>query len=472
MSANPAKALATVCVATAMLMLDIAVINTALPRVASDLHATLAGVEWIVDAYTLALAAIVLTAGSLADRFGRRRTFVIGLLIFTVSSLACAIATSMIELDIARAVQGVGAAAMFSTSLALLGDAFPDPGARAKALAAYGATIGASFAVGPLVGGALTSWFGWRSVFLVNLPIGAWCIFAAWTLAESKDPRPRRPDWIGQLLAGGALFLVVFALLRGNVVGWTATATIAQFVGAGALATAFVVSQAVNREPMLPLSMFANRTFTGLQVTAFAISASFFAMFVYTTFYLQSVLGLSPIQAGLIYMPGTIAMLLVSGATSAMLDRVDAKPLLIGGLALVAVGLALCLVLDADSAWWAMLPGLIVGLIGCGVVNPVLSGLVLGESADGQQALSVGINDAARQTGIALGVAVLGAFVPTSTSTATGGAAGFVSGLHDALWVAIAICAAGAVLGAFLVRGSKPAQQPLIGTPVREPVPA
>ena len=177
--ARPSRTLLTVCIATAMLMLDIAVINSALPRVAVDLHARIDGVEWIIDAYTLALAAVVLTAGSIADRFGRRRIFIGGLVVFTISSAVCAASTTILELDIARAVQGIGAAAMFSTSLALLATAYPEWTKRAKALAIYGATIGASFAVGPLIGGAMTSWFGWRSVFLLNLPIGVACFLGA-----------------------------------------------------------------------------------------------------------------------------------------------------------------------------------------------------------------------------------------------------------------------------------------------------
>jgi MFS family permease len=179
-----------------MLMLDIAVINSALPRVAVDLHASLSGVTWIIDAYTLALAATVLTTGSLADRFGRRRAFKVGLGVFTLSSIVCALSGNIATLDAARAVQGIGGAFMFSTSLALLATAYPDWTQRAKALAIYGATIGASFAVGPLVGGAMTSWFGWRSVFWLNVPVGVLCIIGAMRVGESRDPHARRPDWI------------------------------------------------------------------------------------------------------------------------------------------------------------------------------------------------------------------------------------------------------------------------------------
>src|SRR5215467_634293 len=209
--------LTVVCLATAMLMLDIAVVNTALSHIASDLDASLSGLQWIVDAYTLALATIVLTAGSVADRLGRKRVFAWGMVLFTVSSLACAMAGSIELLDAARAVQGIGAAMMFASSLAVLADAFPVAAERAKAFAVYGATIGASFAVGPLVGGALTSYISWRAVFFVNVPIGIATIVAtyAW-VRESHDSRARRIDIPGQVTLTGGLFLFVFALLRGN----------------------------------------------------------------------------------------------------------------------------------------------------------------------------------------------------------------------------------------------------------------
>src|SRR3954449_3301470 len=209
--------LAVVSLATAMLMLDIAVVNTALPDIQRDLHTGLSGIQWVVDAYTLALATVVLTAGSLADRLGRRRMFLGGLGIFPLSSLAAALADSIVVLDTARAVQGIGAAVMFAVSLALLAHAFPGKRERAGALAVYGATIGASFAVGPLVGGALTSGIDWRAIFLVNVPLGLLAIAATiWQVRESRDPQARSIDWAGQAVLGGGLFLLVLALLRGN----------------------------------------------------------------------------------------------------------------------------------------------------------------------------------------------------------------------------------------------------------------
>src|SRR5688572_21183688 len=233
--------LAVVCAATAMLMLDIAVVNTALSRIGEDLNTGLSGLQWVVDAYTLALATVVLSAGSLADRLGRRRLFAWGLAIFTVASLACGVATDITFLHIARAVQGIGAAVMFAVSLALLAHAFPGDKERAGALAFYGATIGGSFAFGPLVGGALTSGLDWQWIFLINIPVGlAAILITRRYVVESRDPKARRIDWGGQTLLTGGLFLLVLALLRGNEDGWTSALIIGELAAAVGLLIAFV----------------------------------------------------------------------------------------------------------------------------------------------------------------------------------------------------------------------------------------
>src|SRR3954454_23111440 len=233
--------LAVVSLATAMLMLDIAVVNTAISDMGRDLNTGLDGLKWVVDAYTLALAAVVLTTGSLADRIGRRRVFAAGLVVFTVTSAAAATATDITMLNVIRAAQGLGGAAMFATSMAILADAFPQAQERAKALAVYGATIAGSFAFGPLVGGGLTSGFGWRSIFLINIPIGvASLAITRRYVRESRDPHARRIDWAGQTVLTGGLFLLVLALLRGNDVGWGTTAIVAELAAAAVLLIAFV----------------------------------------------------------------------------------------------------------------------------------------------------------------------------------------------------------------------------------------
>jgi EmrB/QacA subfamily drug resistance transporter len=445
--------LAVVCLATAMLMLDIAVVNTALSHIASDLNSSLTGLQWIVDAYTLALATVVLTAGSLADRLGRRRIFAWGMGIFTVTSLWCAVATSIEELDAARAVQGIGAAMMFASSLAVLADAFPGAAERAKAFAAYGATIGASFAVGPLVGGALTSYVSWRAVFFVNVPLGILTIAAtyAW-VRESKESRARRLDIPGQLTLTGGLFLLVFALLRGNDEGWSSTSIVLSLAGAVVLLAAFVYAEARSREPMLALDLFRRPAFTGAQVAAFAISASFFAIFLYTTLYLQEILHLSPIQAGLVYLPGTVVIFLVSGISAQLVNKVPPSVLVVTGLMFVAAGLGLILLADANSTWTALTPGILLCSLGTGLFNPAVVAIALGSVSPEQSGLAAGTNDAFRQGGIAVGVAVFGAVVPASSALGGGSPADYVTGMHHAAIIAAAVAGIGAVACARLFR--------------------
>ena len=443
--------LVVVCAATAMLMLDIAVVNTALSRIAEDLDTGLSGLQWVVDAYTLALASVVLTAGALADRLGRRRLFTIGLAIFTVASGLCAMAQDIVFLNSSRAVQGIGAAIMFAVSLALLANAFPGAKERAGALAAYGATIGASFAVGPLAGGLLTSGLDWQWIFLVNIPIGIACLYVTRRyVAESRDPNAQGIDFPGQVTLTAGLFLLVLALLRGNEDGWGSTLIVAELAGAVAALVAFVIIELRSTHPMLPMRYFRNGSFTGAQITAFAISASFFAVFLYITIYLQQILGLSAIEAGLVYIPGTLVMLVVSGATAQLGARIPARTMIAGGLALVAIGLGLTMLAGEDSSWLVLMPGFMTASIGTGLFNPALTNVALSSVPPEQSGVAAGVNDTFRQAGIAVGVAALGALIPAEH--AFGGDAGaYVAGMHDALLAGGILAAAGALAGWFLI---------------------
>jgi EmrB/QacA subfamily drug resistance transporter len=463
--------LAVVCLATAMLMLDIAVVNTALPHIAADLHAGPTGVQWVVDAYTLALATVVLSAGSVADRFGRRRIFIWGMAVFTLSSLACALAQTIAVLDVARAVQGTAAAMLFASSLAILANAYPGQAEQARAFALYGATIGASFALGPLVGGALTSGFGWQAVFYVNLPLGVLALVGsfAW-LRESNDPAARRIDWPGQATLTAGLFLTVLALLRGNEVGWASTRTLAELIGGGLFLLAFVLVERRAREPMLPLGLFRNHTFTGAQVAAFSISASFFALFLYLTLYLQEVLHLSPFDTGLVYLPGTILMFIVSAVGAQLADRIPSGALITAGLILVAAGLGLMTLAGVDSTWLALLPGLLVVFFGTGLVNPALASVALGSLDTTQSGLAAGINDAFRQGGIAVGVAAFGALFSASAALGHGSAEDYVTGLHHALLIGAAVALVGGVATSRLIPSRRGRTRPVAAIePVAEP---
>jgi len=452
MTSSKRPTLIVTCLATAMLMLDIAVVNTAMAHIGADLHAGLDSLKWVVDAYTLALATTVLTIGSLADRFGRRNVFAAGLVVFTVASLVCALADSIAMLNTARVVQGIGASGLFASSLALLVNAFPEERERNGAMAIYGATIGASFAVGPLVGGALTSGLNWRWIFLINLPIGIGALAVTLRrVAESRDPAARRVDLPGQVALTGGLFLLVLALLRGNDAGWSATSTIAELAGAAVLLLAFVGIERRVREPMLPLGLFRIPAFAGAQVAVFAISASFFAVYLYATLYLQNVLGLSAIEAGLAYLPGTVVMFFVAGASAQLVERVGARVLIAGGLVLVAAGMGLMTLATEGSSWTIILPGFMLAAVGTGLFNPALAGVAMSSAPMEMSGLASGVNDTFRQGGIAVGVAALGALIPSAGVHLHDAA--YVDGLRTALIVGAAVSAVGAIAGWRLIAG-------------------
>src|SRR5947209_2042463 len=286
-----------------MLLLDITVVNVALPDIQRSLHSSFRDLQWVVNAYALTLAAFLLTAGSLADLFGRRRVFAIGLVVFTVSSAACGLSTSPLALNLARAVQGIGGAMMFATSLALIAEAFRGKD-RGIAFGVYGGVIGAAVAVGPVVGGVITSGIGWEWIFFVNVPIGVLgAAFTRWQVEESRDPEAAGVDWLGLLSFSGSLFLLVFALVQGNEKGWDSAQILAYLAGSLALIALFLIVELRGKRPMLDLTLFRRPAFAGASLVAFTVSASMFAMFLYLTLYIQSVLGYDPLQAGLRFLP-------------------------------------------------------------------------------------------------------------------------------------------------------------------------
>jgi EmrB/QacA subfamily drug resistance transporter len=447
---NRTATIAMACLATAMLMLDISVINTALSDIASGLDTDLTGLQWVIDAYTIPLAATVLTAGAIADRIGRRKLFLLGVALFTASSALCGSASSIEVLVGSRAIQGLGASMMFATALALISQVTPQREDRVKALAAYGAAIGASFALGPFIGGSLTELFGWPAIFLVNVPIGAVVLWITYRMvAEGRDPTPRRIDLPGQLTLIGGLFLLVLALLRGNEDGWGSTGIVAALAGAAVLLIGFIVIEERSREPMLPLRRMSDRRFAGAQVAVFAIASSFFAVFLYMTIYLQQVLGMSPIQTGLVYLPGTFLVFVVSGMTAQFGEKVSPAKVASLGLVFLAMGMAAMLFLGVDSSWVVILPGLLLASLGTGLFNPTASELALNALPAEQSGLAAGANDTFRQTGVAVGIAALGTLVPASAIG--GNAQAYVDGLHHALIVCTVIALAGAIATAWLL---------------------
>ncbi|HEX3293646.1 MAG TPA: MFS transporter [Solirubrobacterales bacterium] len=498
--------LIAVSVATFMLLLDITVVNVALPSIRDDLGGSFSDLQWVVDAYALTLAALVLTAGSLADRFGRRQLFVWGLGIFSAASLLCALAPDPTFLNLARALQGIGGAVMFAVSLALLAQEFPAGRERANAMGIYGASIGVAVAVGPLVGGALTDGLGWRSIFYLNVPIGLAAIAVTYArLRESRDPNATRVDWPGVATFSAALFMLVLALVRGNDAGWGSTQIVSLFAGSAALLAGFLAIESRVREPMLPLGLFKRPAFTGVQLAAFAISASAFALFLYIGLYLQNYLGYTPLQAGLRYLPITLAAFFLSPVAAMLLTRVPARILLSAGLAVSGSGLLLMSGISADSEWTTLLGGFLVLGGGVGLLNPVIGDVALSVVPKERSGMAAGINDTFRQVGVAVGVAVWGAVfvaqgaakvsdLTVGTSTASGdhprqlveaassgslhqalasvpqqaqpavehaAREGFLAGVNDVLTLGGLVCIAGAVVALWLVRERGIEREPL-----------
>jgi EmrB/QacA subfamily drug resistance transporter len=426
--------LVAVCVATFMLLLDITIVNVALPSIQKDLDSSLTDLQWVVDAYALGLAALILTMGALADRFGRRRIFVFGVTVFTFASLLCALATSPVFLNLARALQGVGGAAMFATSLALIAQEFSGR-ERGTAIGLWGATIGAAVAVGPLVGGVLTESLSWEWIFLVNVPIGIGAVtIAATRSGESRDPGALRLDWLGLVTFSGSLFLLNFGLLRGNAEGWGSGVIVGSLGAAVLLMVAFLLVERHGSRPMLDLALFRRPAFVGVSIGTFAIGSGMFAMFLYLTLYIQDILGYSPLQAGLRFLPLTVVAFFVSPMIGEVLGKVPTRAILGSGLALVSAGLLLMHGVSPDSSWTTLLAGFLVAGIGIGAANPSIASTALGVVPAARSGMASGINNTFRLGGVATGIAALGAIFQGGIDSRLNDQLGRVpAGLSDAV---------------------------------------
>jgi EmrB/QacA subfamily drug resistance transporter len=489
--------LLAVCVATFMLLLDITVVNVALPDIQSSLGASLSSLQWVVDAYSLTLAAFLLTAGSLADRIGRRRIFTAGFAIFTIASFLCGISPNATLLNLARGLQGVGGAAMFATSLALIAQEFQGR-ERGTAIGAWGATIGGAVAVGPLIGGALTEGFGWEWIFFVNVPIGIAAIALTTTkLANLKAPDPSPIDWAGLATFSLGLFGLIFGLIRGNAEGWASPQILTPLIAAGVLLVAFVGIQLRSRNAMLDLSLFRKPAFAGVSIVAFALSASMFSLFLYLTLYIQDVLGHSPLGAGAIFLPLTVLSFFVAPVAGKLSARIPIRVLLGVGLGMVGVALILMHGVALGDSWTTLLAGFLFAGAGVGMVNPGIAQTAIGVVPPQKAGMGSGINNTFRQVGIATGVAGLGAIfqaqvssklselapsAPSGFSDAVSSGAihaavqaapagsreqlttaanqAFISGFNEILLVGAVLALVGAVAGFLLVRSRDFVAQP------------
>jgi len=421
--------LVVVCAATFMLLLDITIVIVALPDIQLALKTSFTDVQWVIDAYALTLAALLLTAGVLADRYGRRLLFLIGLGIFTAGSALCAGAASPLMLILSRALQGVGGAILFSTSLALLAMNFHGR-ERGVAFGAWGAVAGVSTALGPILGGLITSGISWRGIFWVNLPVGvAAFAVAVRTVDESRAPHAHRPDWAGFGTLTSGLVALVYGLIRASDTSWGDTGVIVCLALAAVLLTAFAVVETRVTHPMFDLSLLRIPTFLGGSLAAFTMNGSLYAMLLYLTIYLQNDLGYSALQTGLRLLVLSAAATVVSVGAGQASARLPVRWLIGAGLLLVGAGLLLMSGMSADSGWTHLIAGFLVAGAGSGLVNPPLASTAVGVVHPFRSGMASGVNTTFRQIGIAVGTAAYGSIFAARLSHDLGAHLAGVPGL-------------------------------------------
>jgi EmrB/QacA subfamily drug resistance transporter len=456
LSISPHKnwTLAAVLLGTFMLLIDITIVIVALPDIRTSLHTSFSDVQWTIDAYSLSLAALLLPAGSLADILGRRRVFALGLAVFTVGSLLCGLAQSGLMLIVCRAVQGIGGATVFATSLALLAQTFHGR-ERGMAFGAWGAVAGAATALGPLLGGLLTTELSWRWIFLVNLPIGILAI--AITLTRVHEFRPthaRRIDLPGFAMFTLGLVALVYGLIESSRRGWGDGVVIGALVIAAVMLAAFPIVERLQREPMFDLTLFRKPTFVGGSIAAFGMNGSLFAMFIYLVLYLQVALHYSALASGLRLVVITGAALITAIPAGRLSERIPVRWLIGPGLILVGIGLLTMRGIEPGSSWTHLILGFMIAGAGSGMVNPPLASTAVGVVEPHDAGMASGINTTFRQIGIAVSIAALGSIFATKLhgSTAATVTAHYATALNELLLITAILALAAGLAAVLLIR--------------------
>jgi EmrB/QacA subfamily drug resistance transporter len=440
-----------------MIMLDNTVVNVALPSMQRDLDLGISELEWVVTGYALTFGAFMLTGGKLADRYGRRLAFVIGLAIFTASSLVCALSPDATWLIGARVVQGIGAALMNPSTLSIITATFP-PRQRGTAIGIWAGVSAMALAIGPLVGGLLTEHINWSWVFYINVPIGIVAIAAAFLfIDESRDTsHEQRLDPLGLVSSGVGLLALSYGLIEANQYGWTSGRILASFVLAAVMLTAFVLLERHQRLPMLDLSLFRNGTFSGANGAMLLVGLAMFGVFFYVSLFMQQVLRFSPVEAGATFLPMTVLVIIVAPQAGRLTDRVGARWLVGAGLTLVAISLLWYTRLDASSDFWSILPGLLLGGAGMATAMTPTTAAAMGSVPVDKAGVGSAVLNSMRQVGGSLGIAIMGAVVAHYAAGGTGTAArdpeAFITGFHHALELAAVFAFAGALVAVATIR--------------------
>ena len=454
-----------------MIMLDNTIVNVALPSIGRGLHIGVSQLEWVVNAYTLSFAVLMLTGGRVADLYGRRRVFVTGLSLFTLSSLACGLAPGASALIAARAVQGAGGALMMPATLSIITNVFPAE-ERGTAIGIWAGVSGSALAIGPLAGGLLTEHVGWSWIFFVNVPIGALAVVAAFVLiTESRGGRPdQRIDLAGLATSGAGLFALIYALIDANDYGWTSARILTLFAAAAVLLSAFVLVERRSRQPMLDLRLFRNRTFAGANLAALLVSLAMFGIFFFVSLYMQNILRYSPVHAGLVFLPMTALVVTSAPIAGRLTDLIGPRWPIASGMLLLTAGLLLFSRLDAGAQFLDLLPGMLVAGLGMGFAMGPMTTAALSAAPVEEAGVVSGVVTTSRQVGGTLGIALMGAVVAAAESVPPIDPRfplQFVDGFQHALEVGAAITLVGAMLAALLVRRVA-APRPPSGEPVAE----
>ena len=422
-SARTQRILLLVCVSVPsfMINLDANIVAVSLPTIARSMHADFAAIEWVVSAYTLTFGCFVLPAGSLADRYGRKRVLLLGLAIFTAASFLCGAAPSAAVLNSARALQGIGAALQLSAALAILSHSFSGP-ERARAFAFWGMVVGIAITLGPLAGGIITQSLGWEWAFFVNIPVGAALIPLVFhAVDESTTPRAERVDFVGFALFSSAVFALTLALISGNSHGWSSAPVVFAFGCAALLLAGFFVAETRQRTPMIDLSLFRRPTFLGANIAALAFAGSLLTMLTYLPMYFQSTLGFEPQQAGLLMLPLVAPLFIVPRLVAVHLShRLSGRALLTAGLLLVTAGLIALAIAVPCFNYVALIAGLVVAGVGAGVLNGEVVKVGMTVIPAKRSGMASGVSGTVRFTGIVIGFAALGAVLTARTKSVLG----------------------------------------------------